>query len=579
LTDDARLDIRARVDIVELVSRRVSLKRTGRVYKGLCPFHDDKNPSFDVNPDLGRYRCWSCGEHGDVFTWVMKTQNVDFTEALQILAEQAGITLSGPRPPALSKEQRSVRKEAMEFALNFFREALNHEPRALTYCEERGLDEAKRRTWELGFAPDGGDALANQLKRKGFPLAECRELFLVDEDSSGGYYDRFRGRLMFPIRDERGAAVAFGGRVLGKGEPKYINSSDTPIYHKSRVLYGLMQAREALQKERQIVLTEGYLDVIACHSAGVRTAVASCGTALAEDQCKLLRRWADEVVMLYDGDAAGIKAVRRAVGLLVAEGLRVKVGVPPDGEDPDSLFRTRGAAAVAAVVNSATSPMQFEFDMLLKQGDTTSDVFWDEAVELLTKAPNEMEAEKYLMRLAPLYPAFKDPLAAKRALAKEVGRRSRGLARTNRTGLPQIAQTSQQRGLKIAGDELDLFAAVFEPELRPEVWTALKRPEFFATLGTGKAALGLLAAFPEPPKGPVSDWFGDLPPETQALMEDVQGAERFRKVDVLSLRRTLAALEEKAEIRALRQSRPTVAGDDERAAYLERLRDLKGADK
>jgi len=579
LTDDARLDIRARVDIVDLVSKRISLKRTGRVYKGLCPFHDDKSPSFDVNPDLGRYRCWACGEHGDIFTWVMKTQNVDFPEAMRILAEQAGVTLAGPHQPGPSKEQRNLRKEAMEFALGFFRQALSRESRALDYCNDRGLDEKERTTWELGYAPDTGHALANELKRKGLPLAECRELFLVDEDSNGGYYDRFRGRLMFPIRDEKGDVVAFGGRLLGKGEPKYINSSDTPIYRKSRVLYGLMQSRQHLQKTRCVVLTEGYLDVIACHRAGVGTAVASCGTALAEEQCKLLRRWADDVVILYDGDAAGIKAVRRAIGLLSAEGVHVRVAIPPDGEDPDSLFRKRGAAAVVNVVNGAVPPIQFEFDLLLQNGDPTTDTFWDEAIDLLNRAPNGMEAEKYIKVLAPRYPNFKDPLAASRAIAKEMERRAGPRGRGNRANLPPVAQTPQQRGLKIGGDELDVFAAVFQPELRKDVWVALMRPELFSTQNTAQAAAGLVATFPTPPSTPLAEWFGDLPPETQAMLEDVQGATRTRTLDILSLQRTLEALEVKAAGRALRRSWTSVEGDEDRVAYLNRLRSLKGDGK
>src|SRR5947209_3610497 len=217
-------EIRARIDIVDLIGQAVALKRKGKSFLGLCPFHEDHNPSFNVSPDMGRYTCWSCKENGDIFSWVMKTQNVAFPEALQILAEKAGVKLRGH-----SDEARSVRanqRAAMEAALSFFQEQLSKTPAAVQYCDRRGLTEAIRSHWELGYAPDLGEALTVFLQRKGFRLADCKPLFLVDGDEHG-YRDKFRARLMFPIRDEKGELVGFGGRVIGDGNPKYINSSDT----------------------------------------------------------------------------------------------------------------------------------------------------------------------------------------------------------------------------------------------------------------------------------------------------------------------------------------------------------------
>ncbi|MFQ3677909.1 MAG: DNA primase, partial [Fimbriimonadaceae bacterium] len=295
-----REEIRARISIVELVGQRVSLKRTGKDWKGLCPFHPDKNPSFSVSETTGRYRCWSCGETGDVFSWVMKTQNVDFPEALEILARQAGVELT-PRAGAPDHSLRVRQLAAMEEALKFFREQLVRSREALGYVERRGLDQEILDAWEIGYAPADGSPLSRRLGKAGFPLEMCRDLFLVDQSGSG-YRDKFFNRLMFPIRNERGELVAFGGRVLGDGHPKYINSGDTPIFRKSRVLYGMFRAREAMRRRRHAVLVEGYLDVIACHRAGVDTAVASLGTALAEEHAQLLRRWVDEVTIFYDGD-------------------------------------------------------------------------------------------------------------------------------------------------------------------------------------------------------------------------------------------------------------------------------------
>ena len=248
-------EIRARINIVDLVSQRVQLKKTGKNYQGLCPFHDDKRPSFTVNPVVGRYRCWSCGETGDIFNWVMKTQNVPFAEALQLLAAQAGVELTN-RPNPQERSERALHLEIMEEALKFFREQLSKSSTAQDYLTRRGIDESTIAEWELGYAPDVGEALAVHLRKKAYALSVCRSLFLVEEDASGGYYDKFRGRLMFPIRDERGDLVAFGGRVLGDGVPKYINSSDTPVYRKSRVLYGLNRALGHISrmKPRQAVL-------------------------------------------------------------------------------------------------------------------------------------------------------------------------------------------------------------------------------------------------------------------------------------------------------------------------------------
>ena len=254
---DERDLVRSRTDIVDLIGQRVRLKKSGRNWTGLCPFHEDRNPSFSVSPEIGRYKCWSCGASGDVFTWVMNTQGVEFRDALEILAKAAGVELT--RGPKQDKSKRQAMADAMAVAQAFFRAQLNESRTALEYCERRSLTEEVRDEWEIGFAPDIGEALAAELKRRGFRLADCVELFLVDGNEQNGYGDRFRGRLIFPIRDDQGNLVAFGGRVIGEGIPKYINSSDTPLFSKGKTLYGMYRAKEAVRKLRQAVLVEGYL--------------------------------------------------------------------------------------------------------------------------------------------------------------------------------------------------------------------------------------------------------------------------------------------------------------------------------
>ncbi len=443
MADETR-EIRARIDILDLVGQRVSLKRAGKVWKGLCPFHDDRNPSFTVSQETGRYKCWSCGEGGDIFNWVMKTQNVEFREALEILARAAGVTLES-RGKKQDPSQRELWHTAMNEALAFFREQFEKSEQARSYCEGRSLSKQITDDWEIGYSPDAGDLLAVRLKRKGLPLNECKPLFLVDQDTSGGYFDRFRGRLMFPIRDERGELVAFGGRLLGDGQPKYINSGDTPIYRKSRVLYGLYRARDLLQKQRMAILVEGYLDVIACHRAGLSGALASLGTSLTEEHAKLLKRWCDEVTILYDSDEAGQKATRRAIEVLQADGLRVKVALMPPGDDPDTLLKAGGAGAVNRTIQQSVSPVEYEIHDLKRRLDPSTDLFWAEVNGALAKATN-LEFEKLAPGLAGLYPGIRDPIVAMRALRRDVAK----LKRSGQRPVAPSQRTAQLTSLSMA---------------------------------------------------------------------------------------------------------------------------------
>ncbi|MCO5298031.1 MAG: DNA primase, partial [Fimbriimonadaceae bacterium] len=425
---DEREEIRRRLNLVDLVSQRVSLQgpKQGK-WKGLCPFHDDKNPSFEVNPSIGRYHCWACGEKGDIFSWVMKTRNVEFREALEILAREAGVELEAYKGP--TRSERLALEDAMEHAKRFFEAELKRSEAARKYCADRGLDESTLSAWEIGYAPDVGDALAGSLRKEKFELRRCKELFLVEEDASGGYYDKFRGRLMFPIRDEHGKLVAFGGRVLGDGHPKYINSSDTPLYRKSHVLYGMHRAKAAIAKEQQAVLVEGYLDVIACHRAGLETAVASLGTALATEQAKLLGRWCRQAVILYDADEAGKKAADRAADILQEAGLEVRIALMPPGEDPDTLLRTQGAAAVVAAAKGGLKPLAHRIGQLVARSDPHEEAFWSEAFSILAAWRSPLELDEMVVRLAPLYPHTKDPTINQKSIRTGVNEARRQRAR------------------------------------------------------------------------------------------------------------------------------------------------------
>lgn len=582
---DEREEIRSRIDIVDLVSQRVALKRAGKTWKGLCPFHDDRNPSFVVDSSTGRYKCWACGEGGDVFNWVMKTQNVEFTEALHILAELAGVKLS--KKGAVERSERTQRLNAMESALAFFRAEFEKSPNAKGYCERRNLEAAILDQWEIGYAPELDSALTIYLQKGGHVLAECKQLFLVDQDASGGFFDKFRGRLMFPIRDERGALVAFGGRILGDGHPKYINSGDTPIYKKSRVLYGMHLAKEAMSKTRSAVLVEGYLDVIACHRAGVNTAVASLGTALAEEHVKLLKRWCDEVVVLYDADAAGQKAAKRASEMLVAEGLKVRVALMPAGEDPDTLLRTQGEQSVRNAALGGITPIDFALLGIKSQKNPTESDFWAEAIDVLASYPMNLEVEKHIEELAALYPGVRDQLAAKSILRKQVI----NARKTKRTADPyrdsQPAQRTQIHQSPISVLERAVFVAFIRDRQRSKAWQAMASSEIFETDAGAKLAAAIRGAFPsKPPEGQPVEWLGLIEPANYGtVLAELEQAWTNRigddRIDTdAELEEALLALNKKRDARLVQELKSNVSADgsdddsDRLREINERLRNL-----
>ena len=505
---DERDEIRARVDIVDLVGQKVLLKRAGKHWKGLCPFHDDRNPSFLVSADTGRYKCWSCGESGDAFTWVMKTQNVEFPEALKLLAELAGIELKGYS--AGNESSRKQRLAIMELAQARFVEELSKHAAALEYCENRGLDAETRAAWGLGFAPESDHMLAMTLRKAKAPLSEAKELFLVDEDGAGGYFDKFRGRLMFPIRDERGELIAYGGRALGDGLPKYINSGDTPLFRKSKTLYGMDRAKATIGKTRKAILVEGYLDVIACHRAGLTNAVASLGTSLAEDHAKLLKRWCDEAVVLYDADAAGEKAAQRAAELLNAEGVSVRIALMPKGQDPDSLLRAAGAAAVQRAAEGGLSPVEFRLVQIEKSADTSSDEFWTQVVDALSAATSFSEVERLATQCAGKYLGGRRVGLESLLQRVRAAQRERLRARQRGTAAPQ---PSLER-TRLAPAEIVILRAFLESDLRREALLAIRNDLLFSPGGV-ELGSAIRTAFPtDPPQGKPIEWLTQLEDES-----------------------------------------------------------------
>lgn len=340
--------VKAQVDIVRTVREYVPLRRAGVRWVGLCPFHTEKTPSFGVTPRMSRYKCFGCGASGDVITFVQEIEQLTFWEALKSLAERNGIPIPQTRErPDADTELRAAVFEMYEQAAQIFSGNLLGSPgsEARGYLAQRGLTQSAVQTFGLGYSEASWDALLRRFTQR-YSQAQLKASGLFSERENGGFYDRFRGRLMFPIHNESGKVIAFGGRALrADDEPKYLNSPETTIYKKKGVLYNLHRAKNAVRKEDRLVLVEGYMDVVGVFMAGVQNVVASCGTALTDVQVRTMKRHSEVIVVNFDPDTAGSDATERSLQLLLAEGMRVRIVRLDDGLDPDEFIRKYGAAA------------------------------------------------------------------------------------------------------------------------------------------------------------------------------------------------------------------------------------------
>ena len=369
--------IRNALDISDVIGSYIQIKRAGSSAKALCPFHKEKTPSFHVNPARQAFHCFGCGAGGDVFKFVMMYENVDFPTALRMLASRAGVAVHFDEDRGGKREgpAKDDLFKANEEASQRYQKELLQGPAAAearAYLQKRSLDVAVWKEWGIGYAPDGWDFLSGAAgPRGGAKMKALEAAGLLSANEKGNLYDRFRGRVMFTIRDELGRAVGFSGRILkadDKAGGKYVNTPETPVFRKSRILFGLDKAKREILDKRQVLLCEGQIDCIRCHLGGFKNTVASQGTAFTEEHARLLKRYADHVVIVLDADAAGQKAALRSAELLIAEGLAVSLAALPAGEDPDSLILKKGPEAFAAVLKAVRSPMGFLLG-LLQAGD------------------------------------------------------------------------------------------------------------------------------------------------------------------------------------------------------------------
>lgn len=377
ISRDTIEEIKNRVDIVDVIGDFISLKKAGQNYKALSPFSNEKTPSFFVVPAKGIFKDFSSGKGGDAFTFVMEHEGMNYPEAIRYLAKKYGVEIEEDQATEDAQAQQSEREGLyilMNFAKDYFREKLLHSEEGqsigLSYFRERGFNDRTLEKFELGYALEGWDNFSNEAVRKGYNKELLEKTGLVVKKDSGGTYDRFRGRVIFPVHNLSGKVIAFGARMLGKdkNQPKYINSPETDIYHKSNVLYGLYQAKNAIRQADNCFLVEGYTDVISMHQAEVENVVASSGTALTEEQIRLMRRFTDNVTVLFDGDTAGIKAALRGVDMILTGGMNVRVILFPDGEDPDSFARRVGTTAFQQFLKSGAKDfVTFKADLFARE--------------------------------------------------------------------------------------------------------------------------------------------------------------------------------------------------------------------
>ena len=372
-------ELRNQADILKIVGDYVSLKKKGNNYWACCPFHNEKTPSFSVNPSKGLFKCFGCGKGGEAITFVMEIEGAPFPEAVKTVAEKCGIAV-----PVVAHDQRDYEERDRQradllqlnaWATEFFEQTLletNEGRRGLAYLEGRGITDATRQQFRLGYAPNSWDAMSSFLRSRGASTAQIERSGLVTLKESGGFYDRFRGRLMFPICDTQGRTVAFGGRIIGEGEPKYLNSPETAVYTKGQHLFGLGYSRDSIRNKDFAILVEGYLDFLIPFQEGVRNLVASLGTALTENQVRLLGRYTRKIIVNFDPDSAGVAATKRSLELLLGEGFKVNVLTLPDNLDPDEFIRARGADSYLRLLKNSQPFLDYIVEQAVGANDQKS---------------------------------------------------------------------------------------------------------------------------------------------------------------------------------------------------------------
>lgn len=543
---DFAYQVKNSTDIVRVIGDYVRLKKAGGArYMGLCPFHQEKTPSFSVHGGLQFYHCFGCGASGDVFKFVMEMERLTFPEAVRLLAERAGIPIPRQRGPEADAEARlrAALLELHEAATSFFQQQLDSAEgaRARQYLERRGVSPELAAEFRLGYAPASGSALLRRLERS--YSAEALEAGgLVLKRDSGGHFDRFRGRLIFPIANEAGKVIAFGGRALSdEDQPKYLNSSETPIYRKSRVLYNLHRARETMRREGRVVLVEGYMDAIAVFSAGVKNVVASCGTSLTLLHVKTLAPLVKTVVVNYDPDSAGAAATERSLATLLEEDLGVRVLALPAGQDPDQFVRAQGSAAYGAQLESA--PPFFAF--LVNRARTLFD---------LGSAAGRAEAGRYLLQYIQKLPDPMERAEMAKDMADRLGLDRQVVGRELASAAAERRPWAGPPAPNVTQCEKELLRVMLEnPAARPGLLRALAEGDLWAEWVSRPIFIALMNMDVAPDQGLDATALLDrLEPPERALLAGIVNQE---SVDLITPEKGHQYVEELGRFKQLRQLR------------------------
>jgi len=400
-------EIKRRLSIIDLVESYTSVKKTGRGYVGLCPFHDDRNPSMHIDEEKGLFHCFSCGAGGDILGFYMRYNNTTFPEALAELAKRANIPIEKTAPKTKGARGAVTLLKINSIVSKYYQKTLESTRgnQARQYLEKRGIPGEVASEFGLGYAPDGWDNLAKFLTKHKVPLGFAEKVgLLVRRNSGDGYYDRFRGRLMFPIVNVDGKVIGFGGRVIdGEGEPKYINSPESEIYHKRSSFYGLDKSRDHIRRARRAIIVEGYMDFLSVYSSGIKNVVATLGTALTRDHVGVLKRYTDRYVVVFDGDESGIKAAVRSLDVFLEEGLLPNVVILPEGMDPDSFISARGKDELLSLVENAPGLLDFYIDNTVREyrsGTLTLKRSVKEIADVLAKVNDPIAKNGYAKKAA-----------------------------------------------------------------------------------------------------------------------------------------------------------------------------------
>ena len=474
--DSVKEEIRNRVGVLDVVSEYVSLKRAGKSHKGLCPFHSEKTPSFNVNEDFQTWHCFGCGEHGDVFTFLMKIENLTFPEALEKLARRAGVKLEPAQHGETSRKEVLAQINAL--AASYYSDLLKKDTAALGYLRERGLADQTIEQYRLGYADQAWDGFLKYFASKGGKAKDAIEAGLLVSNEEGRVYDRLRHRIVFPILDIQERIIGFGGRAFGDDQPKYLNSPETPLFSKTRSLYGLNIARKSITENDGAVVVEGYMDVIAAHQSGFLNCVATLGTALTQDHIKILMRYSRRVVLAYDSDSAGMKAALRSAAMFYEADCDVRITRLPAGDDPDSLLRKGKVAEFSAAISDALPVVDYRLAVLRDNLDLSTMEgrveLLREATKILAEVPSAIEREKHIRAITRYHPNFESGTTRaeehiRRDIETEVRRRHGRVDKAAATAGPKISagvQKAESAVLKalIRGDMAETISESLKPE-------------------------------------------------------------------------------------------------------------------